>query len=269
MKVSVFDHHHYRTYLNAWIAAKPSKGRGEKSRFAETIRCHSAYITLVLQGAADLSLEQAALLNDHLGHRLEEAHFFLLLVQHARAGNRPLADHFSVQIKQVLASRLALNNRLEFRKALDSQAQATYYSSWHYGAIHVLLSVPEFRTKERIATHLNLPLAKVAEVLEFLTTVGLAIEGKQGFNIGAATVHLGERSPMIGKHHINWRLRAMDSLDRAKVDDLHYSSVATISRKDLPRVRAVLVKAIEEIRGVVKDSGEEELFCYTMDLFRP
>ena len=31
---------------------------------------------------------------------------------------------------------------------------------------------------------------------------------------------------------------------------------------------AELVRAIEEVRALVRDSPEEELFCYALDLFR-
>ena len=180
-----------------------------------------------------------------------------------------LEEYFDQQIKQVLTERLTLKNRLEYRKSLSLQDQATYYSAWYYGAVHVLLSIPGFRTQEKIAFRLNLSVSKVAEILDFLSLVGLAIEEKGRFKIGTTTIHLGEHSPMVAKHHMNWRVRAMESLDRSKSDELHYSSVATIAVKDLPRVRALLVKAIEEVRSVVKDSPEEELFCYSLDLFRP
>ena len=66
---------------------------------------------------------------------------------------------------------------------------------------------------------------------------------------------------------LDGRLQAIQSFDEPCADELHYSSVGSISKKDLSKVRAILVKAIEEVRQVVSSSGEETAFCYNLDLF--
>jgi hypothetical protein len=43
--------------------------------------------------------------------------------------------------------------------------------------------------------------------------------------------------------------------------------VIGISKADVPRLREVLVKAIEEARSIVKSSMDETVFSYTIDLF--
>lgn len=72
---------------------------------------------------------------------------------------------------------------------------------------------------------------------------------------------------MISKHHANWRIKAMHAIDLRREKDLHYSSVITMAEKDAYNVKSVMVKAIEEIRSIVKDSPEEKMFCYTLDFF--
>ena len=267
MSVSVFDYMDYKAYLSDWINARPGRGRGERSRIAQQALCHAAYISQVLQGEAHFSLEQGALLNEYLAHDLEEENFFLLLLQLGRAGNEKLRAHFLRAVRQVQEKRLVLKNRLSFQKSLSPEHHAVFYSAWYFVAIHVLLTIPGFRDRPSIARHLGLPLEKVSEALSFLVECGLAKEEKGQFIVGPVSVHLGEDSKMLAKHHSNWRLRAIQSLDHPGPNELHYSSVASVAEKDLPKIRAIFVRAIEEARAIIKPSAEEKLICYSLDLF--
>ena len=76
-------------------------------------------------------------------------------------------------MQQLLNQRLVLKDRFKIVETLSKEDQATYYSAWYYGAVRILLTIPQTQTKERIANRLALPLSKVAEVLEFLLAKGL------------------------------------------------------------------------------------------------
>jgi hypothetical protein len=216
-----------------------------------------------------LSLEQASDLSEYMGLGAQEARFFLLLLQRERAGTKLLKKHFEMQIQEILEARTLLRNRLGASQTLEAKEQATYYSSWLYAAAHMAISLPHFQTRDALAKKLGIPLSRTAEILAFLTSVGLAIEEGGRFQPGTASIYLPENSPLVSKHHGNWRMQALCSMDDPHLHDLHYSSVATLNQKDLPKVRAILVKAIEEIRVVIKSSTEEDtVFCYNLDSFR-
>ncbi len=144
-----------------------------------------------------------------------------------------------------------------------------FYSSWIYGAIHVMLTIPEFQTKEAIAKYLNLSLKKTAEILEFLVSIGLAKQSVSGrFEIGEARIHLGSDSPLISKFHTNWRMQAIRSLEKEDLkEDLHYSSAVTLSEEDFLKIKSLLVKHIEEIKAIIRDSSAEGVHCFSIDLF--
>jgi hypothetical protein len=66
-------------------------------------------------------------------------------------------------------------------------------------------------------------------------------------------------SPWIGKHHANWRFQALKSIDEEpRMDDLHYTSGISVSATDAPKVREILVRAIEEVKQVVRPSPAEQ-----------
>jgi hypothetical protein len=48
---------------------------------------------------------------------------------------------------------------------------------------------------------------------------------------------------------------------------LHYSSAITCSEEDAIKIKGALVRAIEEVRGIVKPSKDEGGFVYSLDFF--
>jgi uncharacterized protein (TIGR02147 family) len=263
----IFEFRRYKDYLAAWLRAQPKRGRGMQSRLARAIGCQPAYVSQVLSGAPDLSLEQADRLSRHLGHTTEERRYLQLLVQRARAGTPSLREDLEEQLAQARERQLVLKDRLKIRSVREAD-QPRYFSSWHYAGVHVALTVPALRTRDAIAAYLGLPAARVAEVLDTLVSMGLARRERDGsYATGEARLHLGHDSPLIERHHSNWRLQAIRALDRRRAGDQHYSSVVTISREDALRIREDLVAAIEKVKKSVKDSPAEEIYCFSLDFF--
>lgn len=268
MKKDIFDYRSYKSYLRDLIHHQPGKGFGFRTRVAEAIGCRSAYVSQVLQGSANLSLEQAEALNAFLGHTAEEGDFFLLLIQQERAGSQRLRERWERQIRLAREKRLILKDRVDIKKSLTPEDQATYYSSWHYAAIHILITIERYRAIESIAEYFHLPVARVADVVEFLCRLGLVAKDRGRLKPGISRIFLGNDSPSIAKHHTNWRMRAIESLDRSEHADLHLSTVVSISKTDVTRIKEILVKNLEEARAVAKASTEEELHCLALDFFQ-
>ena len=94
MKKSIFKYQSYKTYLEDSLLCK-----GKKGTFAKFVGCQPSFISQVLKGKPDLSLEQGLLANDFFEHSAAEAEHFLLLLQFHRAGSKRLRDHFKTQIQ--------------------------------------------------------------------------------------------------------------------------------------------------------------------------
>lgn len=267
-RLSVFDYQDSIRYLNERIRSFPKRGHGIQRKLAQATHCQSTYVSRVLKGQGHFNLEQAAAINAFLGHTEEESHFYLLLVQSEKAGTPVLRSYFQKQMSEVLQRRLVLKNRLAVTQSLSESDQVHYYSQWYFAAIHIALTIQELQTREALARYFRLPLARVTEVLDFLMTRGLAqMEGAR-YQIGVTRIHLGADSPLISKSHINWRLRAIQSLERGARDDLHYSSVVSVSRKDLLKIKSELVDKIESLKQIIKESPAEEMACFAIDFFK-
>lgn len=213
-------------------------------------------------------MEQAEKISRFLGHTEDERDYFFLLIQKERAGTQELKTYYAAKTGELLAKRLVLTNRLGKDTTLKLEDQAIYYSSWHYAAIHIAVTIPQLRTRDALADFFKLPLAKVSKVLEYLVSTGLLVPETSGkYKMGHSKIRLGNDSHNILKHHTNWRNQAIDSLDRESPLDLHYSAVLSISTNDRGKIKDLILEALKTQLKIADDSAEEELCTYCIDFF--
>ena len=265
---SVFEYQDYKKFLLDLFDQTPKKGRGEKAKLARTLGCHTGYVSQVLNGGAHFSLEQTDQINLTLGHSSEESHFFMLLVQLARAGTESLRTYFQSQMTEILNQRRTLKNRMKFERTLNAEEQSIYYSAWYYCAVHTLIAIPQFQTRDEISSALGLSVEKTGQILSFLEARGLIVLRGNKYHQGVTTTFLDVDSPWISKHHSNWRTQALIAMDNYKKNQqMHYSAVITIAKEDIAKVRNILLNSVEGISSVVDKTSSESLYCYSLDLF--
>lgn len=265
---TVFDFSDYKAYLSHYLDAQKAKGHGFRSKIARALNCQVAYVSQVLNRGAHFSLEQAEELNEFLGHDKEESEYFILLVQMNRAGTKKLKARFEDQLRRITDKRALLRERIEIKERLEEKDQIKYYSSWYYSAIHILTTIPEFQTKSAIAERLGLGAETLNEALSFLSEVGLVRQEQNKLVPGLTRLFLGSNSPLVAKHHTNWRMRAIQSFDEEIENDLHYSVVVSIAEKDIATIKELFIKSIESARKIIRESKEEDLHCINLDFFR-
>jgi len=265
---SIFDYSEYKPFLKAYLASQPKKGHGLRSLWAEALSCNSAYLSQVLNHHAHLNLEQAAELCEQLLLRAEEGQYFLLLVQKARSGTRKLDKHFQNEIDKILNERRLLRNRVDIKENLQQADQIKYYSSWQYAGIHMAVTLDRINSKNDLIEHFKIPAHRISEILDFLESCQLINNTNGKYTTGKKRIFLGSNSPLISKHHTNWRIKAIESLELVDDTSLHLSTVLTMSKSDLEKVREEILKGIENARELVKQTTkEEEIVCLNVDLF--
>ncbi|MGE0631818.1 MAG: TIGR02147 family protein [Pseudobdellovibrionaceae bacterium] len=263
---SIYDYKDYRLFLISRLGDKGAR-LGRKGKLAEKMRVQPAYLSLVLKGKADLSLEQADLAAEFFGFSADETHFFILLVQRTRAGSKKLKDYFSQQIEEILKNRMNLVRRLGEQKTLSPVDQAHYYSAWYFGAIHMATTVPALGTRHALNQFFRLPLKKISEVLEFLIQCGLVVEEKGVLKSGSTQIRLGRESVQLTRHHSNMRVLAVESLEREETQDLHYSAMVSLSESDAIKVKDLILETLKSHLQLIRDSKEETVYAYNIDFF--
>jgi len=265
--MNIYNFDDYKKYIKK-IFDTEVEGRGRRSKLAEALHCQTGFISQVLNGETHFSLEHGIKINHFLGHNKDEEHFFMLLLQKGRAGSHDLEEYYASQIKFLREKKQEIKNRIAVDATLDEKDYHIYYSQWYFAAIHILSSIPHFQTREAMAQKLQLPLALVTTVLEFLLLKGLVVQKDNLYKIGHTRIHLDKKSPLISKHHTNWRIEAIKSLEHEKSEvDLHYSSILSLAKKDALKIREFLLELLEKSEPILRDSPEEELCALCIDLF--
>ncbi|MGE3386093.1 MAG: TIGR02147 family protein [Bdellovibrionales bacterium] len=264
--VSIYEYDDYRTYLQAALPVKGAE-RGARNRLAEVLNCQKGFISQVLSGKNHFSLEHGARISQFLKLDETEEEFFLLLLHLGRAGSKELEKFYQKRIALIRERRRQVHERIRAKSDLSESEQAIYYSSWHYTAVHMCLMIPHLRTKTAISKTLGVSTVAVNRVIEFLISVGLAKDEGDKISSGPARSHLSAESPLVAKHHVNWRMRAIDSLDHIRPRDLHYSLVMSISENAAEKIREILLKAIQENEPIMKAAEDKTIYALNLDLF--
>ena len=263
---SLYEFADYKDFLRDFVGPRTQRS-GLRLALARATRCQPTYVSQVLYGQSHFSLEQGQSLAGLLALNTEDLHYFLLLIQKARAGTGELRVYFETQLAALQARRLTLTERLGTRNELGELEQSVYYSSWHYAAVHIAVTIPSLRTIPALMNCLGIQKKRIAEVIEFLQRVGL-ITNERGLLLpGSAFIRLGNNSPYIVKHHTHWRVQAVDSLERESLTDLHYSSVVSLSEGDVRKLKDRILGFISECVKTIQVSPEEKLYSYCIDFF--
>lgn len=264
---NVFSYKDYKTYLKGIEKSRKAYERGFRSKLAEVLGCQSGYISHVLNGSAHLSLEQSMKAAQFLGLSTKERKYLLLLVEHARAGTHELKSHFENELKLLKDEHLNLKSHVGTSSILSEVDQSTYYSSWLYLAVHVVCSLPGYSNAKAIAQALRLSEGAVGQVLLFLVRTGIVKEAKGILKPGLTQIHLNRESPLIRQHHTNCRVAAIQSLMNEDKEDVHYSTVSTLSKDDAEKLRVDMVKLIEHYVSVIKPSKDEVMYGFNLDFY--
>ena len=264
---NIFDFTDYKKFLTFTEDSRHSIERGFRSKLAQFVECQNGYISHVLNGHAHFSLEQSMRITQFLNLNTFEKKYFLLLVELARAGTRDLKDYFQNEMLVLREQQLNIKSRVGDSRILSDSEQYIYYSSWHYTAVHVIASLPDYNDVKSISFALSISEDIVSKVLIFLKQTGIIIEEKNLLKSGVTKIHLNHESPLIRHHHTNWRIAAIQSLANESKTDLHYSTVSTLSKDDAESLRSDMVKLIESYVKVVAPSKEEVMYGFNIDFY--
>lgn len=263
---SVYNAFDYREFvLQKCLQSGPRSGL--KSRLAKRLGCQPAYVSQVLTGTSHFSLEQGYDFCDFFNLNDEERYFFLLLLQKARAGHLSLKKFFENQIQEHLRKRKDMIHRLGQAKTLALEDQEKYYSSWIYAALHMAVTVPSLQSREALLKAFRINSEKLNQALQFLIGCGLVVQNGEIFRVGSQHLRIGNQSHHLVRHHSNWRLRALQSLESERDSEMHYSGVFSLSETDVQKIKDNLMEFLKTNLKIVDESKEERVYALCLDFF--
>lgn len=268
--MQILDYVSYKSYVLDWIKEQPKAGHGIFKKMAESIRSSSVVMTQVFRGDRELTPEQALGIAHFIGLSESETEFFLLLVHKARAGSHELSALIDKQLDKIKAQSKQIRSKINYEN-FSEEAKAQFYSSWAYSALRLGLAIPK-NTPQKVAAALTIDKSYSADILEFLIKHGLLVESpKNEFQLGPTATHVSHDNPLVERHHVNWRLKALESLRFKKIEaasDLHYTGPMVISKELSMLIREELMKLLENSHNKIKQAPNEQLHCLNIDWFR-
>ncbi len=266
---TIADFTDFRHYLQEYILCQPRRGHGFKLKIAEALNVHPTLITQILNDKKSFSMEQAYHLCQFLKLNDLEKDYFLTLVEIDRAGDHQLKKFLQLKIKKMQNEFSQTKTRVQNYTALSESDQALFYSQWYYSAMRLTCGLNQKNTRQSLSENLNLPINLTNQVINFLVAKNLVIEMPDGrLDRGPQNTFITADSPLISRHHMNWRMKAMENHPRLTDDELAFSAPMTLAEKDLPEIKKMCQELIQQISQKISNSPSEVLTCLNIDWFR-
>lgn len=265
--IDIYQFQDYRSFIKTWVKVQKNSW-GLWARLSKAANCQPAYFTQAMKGSVQLTQEHILNLSEYLKLNQQETEYFLLLLEYQRAGTKNLSSFYLKKISYLQKEKQDLSNRLN-RKNVEIQLDANlYYSAWYWSAIHIMTTIPEFQTTNAIAERLCIPVETTMRCLQSLKEQGLIVQESNRWKWVSGDIHIPKKSPLIGMHHKNWRDKAVQDSLEPNTDGIHFTTVSSISKKDFELIKKRIFDLIDEAAKITGPSQEEELICFTCDIFK-
>jgi uncharacterized protein (TIGR02147 family) len=261
--MNIFEYTDYKKFLTNRL------GHGLQKKFAFYLGCQPAFLSQVLRGNPDLSLEQGILATEYFKLNANESEYFMLALQLSRAGTNKLKKYFESKTVHCRSINQRIDSRIGAFETLDEQAKSIFYSSWKYSFIYVSLSIPTSNSIEFIAAKTNLSVAEISKTINELVKMGLVKKSDGEWLLTKKRIHLSSEDSQIKNHHKNFRTFCLRELEEIKSNSFHFSSVVAIPTEDAQKIKEILLKAIEKSEAIIRPSKEESLKVLCIDFFEP
>lgn len=250
------------------LESLPSRGRGEQAKIAEALGVNTSFLSQVLKGTKNLSQEQAYLLAQYFKLDDLETRYFYEMVNLSRAGKPSYRKFIQTELAKMANEARQKAGLPSPDQPLDEPNQAIFYSSWQYSAIQLLTGIESLQTNELIARRLKLDEKTTQQILDFLTLCGLCNRDGERYRIGARRTHLPDHSPLRSRHHMNWRLKAIDHFPKAIPGDLFFTAPMRVDQPTLEKVEILLKNMVKEVNGLIDQASDETVACLNIDWFK-
>jgi uncharacterized protein (TIGR02147 family) len=256
----------YKDFIQAMIQEQVVE-RGYLAQLAKAAGCQRSFFSQVLHSHVHLTPDHAMGLALFWDLPEVEREYFLELLHYARSGSEQYRKVSIQKLKRLKEDAENLSRRLKRESTMTQEAQIAFYSHWYVSAVHLLLTISNFRTAEAISKRLNIKLEEASRSLLTLEQIGLARRERGMWLPTDGNLHLPRNSPMAFSHHSNWRGRAVADVIAQTPESMHYTSLYSLNRDDFEKIKSLVLALVESSRSTAVASSSEDLACFNLDWF--
>lgn len=258
----IYSFEDYREYLNARL---DSTGRGARLKLASYIQTQPSFVSQVLSGKNELSLEHAHKMNLFLNHGTEEAQYFLTLVLLSKAGSFDLQKFLREQLRDIREKQMQVH-KVVIKHELHRDDLLYYYSNWLCISVHMLATIDKYQDPKVLQAKLGADEQEFVETINFLTRTGLIEVEKGRILPGESHVHLKKTSPYAQSATVMTRLKVLEKLKLSNPRAVNFTSNFTISRKHYELLRKRILDFVVELDEHIQAEDPEEFCTLVLDL---
>lgn len=261
---AIYGFSEYRDYLK-WALSAEQLGRGGRQNVATFLRCQPSFISQVLSGRNDLSLEHAYRLNLFFKHSKAESEYFMLLVQIGKAGSVELKNFFLEQLERARRENLQVGKVVQ-NLELNEANILRYFSSFLSVASHLLVSIPAYQSEKALREKLGASERDLGDALDFLEGAKLIKRIGEKIVTGEAHIHIRKTSPYAAFASQQIRLHMLQLQNIRNDKSLLFGTHFTISKQGLARVRQKMLDFIGELNQEIAAADPESMCTIVLDL---
>lgn len=264
---SIYDFSSYKDYL----IDKGHSERGLLTKLADAAECQKSYLSACLNGKSQLTLDHALGIAELIGLDDNEQDYFFLLIEKEKASTIKLRRKLDSKLKNLSREAYRLKNQQKDTHVISTESDTglgLYYSSWIPTALHMLTSVRELQTAPQLAQRLNISKELTTVFLNQLQTLDFVKKEGSNYKWSSGNLHLADNSAWISNHHMNWRLRAVDNVQKNDASATHYTAIQSMSEADFEALKKKIAHFIKEFNRISDPSTPEEAFAINIDFFK-
>ncbi len=256
-----------------WVQNKlksVKKVRGYRTQMALAAQCQPAYLSQVLAGRVNFTLEQADGLCDFWNFDDLQSEYWLNLVRLSRSGTVTLSQRIKnnlnkikQQAKQKSATEIEVASQRVFK-----ENTLRYYNHWLPSALHMLWMIKDYQNNIKAsAQRLKVSETEVSHALDLLVELGF-YELKGGkYRATQNHFHISNESLYSSLHHKNWRTQAMQEVQSANPNRLHFTTLYSLDQKALDALKVIVREFISECNEEIERAPEHTVACLNISFF--
>ena len=265
----IFRHFSYKSFIIEHIDKMPKNGRGQFKSLSDHLGVSTVVISQTFKGERQLSSENAFKTAKFFKLGQLETKYFLKLVDFEKSSNHELKSYLLDELKGLQKKSKKIQSTYSKFKELSNEDKLEFYSDRYYSSIRMASSLESLNTPQDFAAFFNLQLTKVKKILSFLLRTELCKEVNGKISMGPQHTFVASDSPFIKNHHRNWRIYSIQKIDDFDTDtELMYTAPMSLSKEDFTKLRANLLKVIDETLKLVEPSEEETIGCLNIDFLK-
>lgn len=259
---AIYNHADFREYVSFKL---DEAGRGARLKLSSYIGCQPSFISQVMAGKNELSLEHAHKINLFFNHDTEASQYFLTMVSLSRAGSFELQKFLREQMRDQREKQMQIH-KVVHKAELHRDDLLYYYSNWLAISVHMLAAIEKYQDPKVLQAKLGASEDEFLETINFLTRTGL-IQMKDGrIQVGEAHVHLKKTEPIAQSATVLTRLKVLEKLKLSNPRSVNFTSNFTISRQAYDSLRKRILDFIVELDEHIQRDDPEEFCTLVLDL---